>query len=102
MKRRPKREVSSEVPAETPEGKNTIAQNESNPEKYLPVEKRPYSRRYGRKLTLEIALFLDAVLLENLFAFYTEDQLVNLILSLMNNVNSAHIIYLKLTVNLIL
>ncbi|XP_018025709.1 uncharacterized protein LOC108681213 [Hyalella azteca] len=47
--------------------------------------KRFFSPYHSRKLTLELALFLDSVLLENLFSFYTEDQLVDLILSLMNN-----------------
>jgi len=47
-------------------------------------------RRFKSPLTVEIALFLDAVVLDNLYSFYTEDQVIDLILSLMNNVSQTH------------
>lgn len=58
----------------------------------LVFTKRRSTRVYSSSLTLEIALFLDAVLLNNLYSFYSEDQLIDLILSLMNNVSYKYII----------
>lgn len=74
-----KRETEEEGPAIVPDN------FESNKNK---SKKAFHSGRiYSSSLTVEIALFLDAVLLENLYSFYSEDQLIDLILSLMNNVS---------------
>lgn len=57
---------------------------EEGEEDGIPSKKK---RQYVYPLKLEIALFLDAVVLKKLYSFYTEDQGINLILSLMNNVS---------------
>ncbi|KAF2361924.1 Peptidase M12B ADAM/reprolysin [Trinorchestia longiramus] len=76
------------IPTSATTNSESHAPRFSHADAEISANKRFFSQYQKRKLTLEVALFLDAVLLENLFSFYTEDQLINLILSLMNNAQS--------------